>query len=102
MWLVKSENGSVERLNTLNNDFQSILQNIINLKLVKQSLFSLMPEVAVHMNLPSIWQDFLEHLFRVTYDNHIQNRCSKKSSKIHRKTPVLESPYLQASDMKLC
>ena len=42
---------SVENLNTLNTDLQSILQNINKFAAgAKQGLFSLIPEAAVHMN----------------------------------------------------
>ena len=80
---------SVERFNTLNTDLQPLLQNIKNLQPAKQGLFSLIPEATIHINFAA----FLASSFRtpILYyiDNHIQNRCSKKSHKTHGKTLVL-------------
>ena len=39
------------------------------------------------------YREFYEHLFCITYNNHMQNRCSKKSHKTHGIAPVLESLF---------
>ena len=54
--------------------YSQFCKTSINLQLVKQGIYSQIPEAAVQMNL----RDILEQLFCTTYNNHIQNRCSKK------------------------
>ena len=71
---------SVERLNTLNTDLQSLLQNIKNLQPAKQGLFLLIPEAAVHINFAVNLARFFRTPILYYIDNHIQNRCSKKIS----------------------
>ena len=73
----------------------------INLQSAIQGLFSLIPEAAVHINFAVNFAGFLEHLFCITYDNQIHNRCSKKSRKILEKTPVLESLLNKAAGLWL-
>ena len=82
---------SVERLNTLNTDLHPVLQKIKKLQPVKQDLLSLLPESAVHINFAVNLARFFKTPILYYIDNHIQNRSSKKSRKIHGKTPVLES-----------
>ena len=65
----------------------------------KQGLFSLIPEAAVHIN----FDVNLARFFRIPIfgyiDNPIQNRFSKKSCKIHGKTPLLESLFIKAAGL---
>ena len=91
---------SVERLNTLNTDLQSVLPNIKKLQPGKQGLFSLIPEAAVHMNFAVNLARFCRTPVLYYIDNHIQNRCSKKYRKIHWKTPFLESLFNKAAGLK--
>ena len=71
-----------------------------NLQPAKQGLFSLIPEAAVHINFAVN----LARIFRTSIlyyiDNHIQNRCSKKSRKIHGRTPLLESLFHKAAGLR--
>ena len=78
--------------------YSQFCKTSINLQSVKQDLFSLIPKQPFTWVLPWILQDVLEHLFRITYDNHIQNRCSGKSRKIHGKTPVQEYPFNKVTE----
>ena len=76
---------SVERLNTLNTDLQSLLKDIKNLQPAKKGLFSLTSEAAVHINFAvNLARSFRTPILHCI-DNHIQNRCSKKYRKIHGK-----------------
>ena len=52
------------------------------------------------MNFVVNFARFLEHLFCITYEKHIQNRCSKKSRKIHGKTPMLESLFNKVAGLR--
>ena len=90
----------MERLNTLYTDLQSVLQNNNKFAAGKQGRFSLIPEVAVNMNFAMNFVSFLEHLFCITYNNHMQNKCSKKPCKIHWKTYVLESFFNKAAGLR--
>ena len=87
---------TVEKLNTLNTDLQSLLQNIKNLQKDKQGLFSLIPEATVHINLAVILARSFRTPILYYIDNHIQNRCSKKS----RKIPLLESLFNKAAGLR--
>ena len=57
----------------------------------KQDLLSLIPEAAVHINFAVNLARFFRTPLLYYIDNHIQNRCSKKSRKVHGKTPLMES-----------
>ena len=59
---------SVERLNTLYTDLQSILQNINKLQPAKQGLLSQTAEAAVHMNFVVNFAGF----FRTPFLHNIQ------------------------------
>ena len=61
----------------------------MNLRPTKQGASSLIREATVHMDFALTLRDFLENLFCITCDKYIQNRCSKKSDKIHWKTAML-------------
>ena len=113
---------SVERLNTLITDLQSVLQGskkicgqpgkvysltysqfckaAKTLRPVKQGLFSVIPEAAVQINFAVN----LARLFRtpISYyiDNHTQNRCSKNSSKIHGKMLLPASLFNKAAGLR--
>ena len=88
----------IERLNTLNTDLQSVLGNIKKFAAgVKQGLFSLTPEAAVHMNSTV---NFARVFRRTNINYHIKNRCSKKSRKIHGKIPLLESLFNKAAGLR--
>ena len=52
------------------------------------------------MNFVVNFARFLEHLFCITYEKHIQNRCSKKYRKIHGKTPMLESLFNKVAGLR--
>ena len=63
---------SVERVNTLNTDLQSILQNIKKkLQPAKQGLFSLIPEAAVHINFAVNLARFFRTPILYYVDNNI-------------------------------
>ena len=68
----------------------------------KQDLLSLIPEAAVHINFAVNLARFFRTPLLYYIDNHIQNRCSKKSRKVHGKTPLMESLLikLQVSGMQ--
>ena len=51
------------------------------------------------MNFAVNFVRFLRTLILYNKDNHIQNRCSKISRKIHGKTPVLESLFDRAAGL---
>ena len=70
------------------------------LQQAKQGLFSLIPEVTVHINFSLNLARFFRTPIFYCIDNHMQNRCSKKSSKIHGKTPLLESLFYKASGLR--
>ena len=57
----------------------------------KQDLLSLIPETAVHINFAVNLARFFTTPLFYYIDNHIQNRFSKKSRKVHGRTPLLES-----------
>ena len=71
----------------------------INLQPAKQGLFSLIPETAIHMSFAVNLARFFRTPILYYIDNHIQNRCSKKSRKIHGKTPLLESLFNKAAGL---
>ena len=52
------------------------------------------------MNFAVNFVRFLRTLILYNKDNHIQNRCSKISRKIHGKTPVLESLFDRAAGLR--
>ena len=80
--------------------YSQFCKTSVNLQLAKQGLFSLIPEAAVNMNFAVNFVSLLEHLFCITNNNHVQNKCSKKSCKIHWKTPVLESLFNKAAGLR--
>ena len=90
---------SVERLNTLNTD-SHLCKTSKNLQPAKQGLFSLIPEAAVHINFAVNLARFFRTPTLYYLDNHVQNRCSKKSPKIHGKTPLLESLFNKAAGLR--
>ena len=93
---------SLETLNTLNTDLQSILQNTNKFTAgAKQSLFSLIPEAAVHMNFAVNFARFFRTPILYNIDNHMQSRCSKKSCKTHGKMLVLKSLFNKTVDLRL-
>ena len=71
--------------------YRQFCKTRINLQPAKQVLFSLIPETAVHMSFAVNLARFFRTPILYYIDNHIQNRCSKKSRKIHEETPSLES-----------
>ena len=88
---------SVERLNTLNTD-SHLCKTSKNLQPAKQGLFSLIPEAAIHINFAVNLARFFRTPILDYIDNHIQNKCSKKSRKIHGK-PLLESLFNKAAGL---
>ena len=74
-----------------NTDLQPVLQNIKKMQPAKQDLLSLIPEAAVHINFAMNLARFFRTPSLYYIDNHIQNRCSKKSRKVHGKTLLMES-----------
>ena len=90
----------MERLKPYILTYSQFCKTSINFQLAKQGLFSLIPEAAVNMNFAVNFVSFLEHLFCITYNNHIQNRCSKKSCKIHWKKTVLGSLFYKAAGLR--
>ena len=66
----------------------------------KQGLFSLIPEAAVHINFAVNLARFFRTPRLYYIDDHIQNRRSKKSRKIHGKTPFLESLFNKAAGLR--
>ena len=91
---------SVEGLNTLNTDLSYFCKTSKNLQPAKQSLFSLIPEAAIHINFAMNVARFFRTPTLNYIDNHIQNRCSKKSRKIHGKTSLLESLFNKAAGLR--
>ena len=113
---------SVGRLNTLITDLQSVLQSskkicgqpnkvysltysqfckaAKNLWPAKQGLFSGIPEAAVDVNFAVNLARFFRTPISYYIDNHIQNRCSKKSRKTHGKTPLLEILFNKAAGLR--
>ena len=85
---------SVERLGTFSTDLRSILQNIkkIGAGLTRSILSNTRSNRSY-----KFCREFSE-FFHI--DNHIQNRCSKKSSKIHGKTPLLESLFNNTAGLR--
>ena len=71
-----------------------------NLQPARQGLFSLIPEADVLMNFAVNLAIFFRTPILYYIDNHIQNRCSKKSRKIHGKTPLLESLFNKAAGLR--
>ena len=71
-----------------------------NLQPAKQGLFSLIPEAAVHINFAVNLARFFRTPILSYIDNHIQNRCSKKSRKLHGKTPLMESLFNKAAGLR--
>ena len=67
----------------------------------KQGLFLLIPAAAVHMNFAVNLARYFRTPILYDIDNHIQNRRSKKSCKIHGKTPSLESLFNKAAGLRL-
>ena len=92
---------SVERLNTLNTDLQSILHTSKNLQPAKQGLFLLIPEAAVHMNFAVNLTRFFRTPFLYCIDNLVQIGRSKKSRKIHILCWNLFVIKLQASGLQI-
>ena len=66
----------------------------------KQALFSRIPEATVHINFSVNLARFFRTPIFYYIDNRIQNRCSKKFSKIHGKTPLLESLFNKVSGLR--
>ena len=62
--------------------------------------FSLIPEADVHMNFAVNLAIFFRTTISYYIDNHIQNRCSKKSRKTHGKTPLLEILFNKAAGLR--
>ena len=71
-----------------------------NLQPAKPGLFSLIPEAAVHINFAVNLARFFRTPILYYIDNHIQNRCSKKSRKTHGKTPFLESHFNKTAGLR--
>ena len=71
-----------------------------NLQPAKPGLFSLIPEAAVHINFAVNLARFFRTPILYYIDNHIQNRCSKKSRKIHGKTSLLEPLFDKAAGLR--
>ena len=84
----------VERLNTLLT-YSQFCKTSKNFQSTKQGLLSVIPEAAICINfvvnLAIYFRTPILISHRYYIDNHIQKRCSKKSRKIHGKTPLLES-----------
>ena len=91
---------SVEGLNTLNTDLSYFCKTSKNLQPAKQGLFSLIPEAAVHINFAVNLARFFRTPTLYYIDNHVKNRCSKKSRKICGKTPLLESLFNKAAGLR--
>ena len=71
-----------------------------NLQPARQGLFSLIPEADVLMNFAVNLAIFFRTPILYYIDNHIQNRCSKKSRKTHGKTPLLEILFNKAAGLR--
>ena len=72
----------------------------MSLQPAKQGLFLLIQKADADMNFAVN----LARIFRtpILYyiDNHTQNKCSKKSRKIHGETPLLESLFNKAAGLR--
>ena len=66
----------------------------------KQGLFSQITEAAVYINFAVNLARFFRTPLLYYIDNHIQNRGSKKSRKIHGKTPLLASLFNKAASLR--
>ena len=73
----------------------------MNLQPAKQGIFSLIPEAAVHMNFAVNFARFFRTPILYNIDNHTQRKCSKKSRKLHGKTPVLRSLFNKTAGLRL-
>ena len=74
--------------------YSKFCKTSINLQPAKQGLLSLIPEAVVHMNFAVNFARFFSTLILYSIGNHIQNRCFKKSRKIHGSKYLLNELFL--------